>query len=109
MSWGIQPVFMNPPFSRKLKKPIDPWLAKAVDASKITTVYGLIPSRTDTKWFHRYIHGVAAEVRFIPHRVAFLLNGKKMVGAGFPSIVVVWRPLGRWKRRQTVYGVWDYR
>lgn len=45
----------------------------------------LLPARTDTKWFHRYIYG-KAEIRFIAGRLKF---GGGKHNAPFPSMVVV--------------------
>ncbi len=55
-------VFCNPPYGRNIagiwvKKAYEEWLKGA-------TVVMLLPSRTDTKWFHNFIYG-KAEVRFI--------------------------------------------
>ena len=50
----------------------------------------LIPSRTDTKYFHEYIYKKPnAEIRFIKGRLKF---GGKQKGSGsapFPSMLVV--------------------
>lgn len=52
-----------------------------------TQVVMLIPSRTDTKWFHDYIYGKdGVEVRFIKGRLKF---GDQKNSAPFPSMVVV--------------------
>ena len=48
---------------------------------------GLLPARTDTRWFHEHILGIA-EVRFIKGRLKF---GGAKNSAPFPSMVVVWR------------------
>lgn len=45
----------------------------------------LIPARTDTRWFHRYIYN-QQEVRFIKGRLRF--NGAKY-NAPFPSMIVI--------------------
>lgn len=47
----------------------------------------LIPSRTDTKWFHEYIYG-KAEIRFVKGRLKF---GDAKDAAPFPSMVVVFK------------------
>lgn len=103
--------FFNPPFSREDGNPIDPWIAKAdVDSRKgDAPIVGLIPSRTDTRWWSKHVRH-AVEIRHIPHRVRFYLPvdelevvnaaraeaGKPPISsgqsAGFPSAVVVWRP-----------------
>lgn len=48
----------------------------------------LIPSRTDTRWFHEWIYG-KAEIRFIKGRLKF---GNAKNSAPFPSMIVVFRP-----------------
>lgn len=48
---------------------------------------GLVPARTDTRWFHDHILG-KAEVRFIKGRLMF---GGQEHPAPFPSMVVIWR------------------
>lgn len=47
----------------------------------------LVPSRTDTRWFHDYIYG-KAEIRFVKGRLKF---GDASMGAPFPSMVVIYR------------------
>ena len=84
--------WMNPPYSR-LKE----WLAKACEESKKgATVVCLIPSRTDTKAWHRYIWDKethkprpGVEVRFIEGRLKF---GGSENSAPFPSAIIVFRP-----------------
>lgn len=80
--WGGV-AFCNPPYSRIAK-----WVQKAFEEAKDgTTVIMLIPSRTDTRWFHDYIYG-KHEIRFIKGRIKF--EGAKY-NAPFPSMVVVMR------------------
>lgn len=55
-----------------------------------TLVVMLIPTRTDTRWFHDYILG-KAEIRFIRGRLKF---GGADNSAPFPSMVVVFRHKG---------------
>lgn len=82
--WQGHVVFVNPPYGREIGK----WVEKAYMESKKdnTTVVMLIPSRTDTKWFHQYIYNVAKEIRFIKGRLKF---GGSKNSAPFPSMVVV--------------------
>ena len=49
----------------------------------------LVPSRTDTEWWHRY--AMKGEVRFVRGRLKF---GDAKHSAPFPSAVVVFRPRG---------------
>ena len=80
--------FMNPPYGRQIGK----WIRKAYESAAAgATVVCLIPSRTDTLWFHQYILG-KAEVRFLRGRVYFKRNGAPTDRAPFPSAIVVFRP-----------------
>lgn len=83
-SWSGETVFMNPPFGTQISK----WIKKAHDESlKGATVVCLIPARTDTKAWHKYIFG-KAEIRFLEGRVKF--NNSKY-NAPFPSAIVIFR------------------
>jgi phage N-6-adenine-methyltransferase len=69
--------WMNPPYGRD----IGLWVAKAYDTARVGhTVVCLLPARTDTIWWQRFVlpH---AQVEFIKGRVRF--GGKDM--APFPS------------------------
>ena len=73
--------FCNPPYSR-----IADWVKKGFEeAQKGKTVVFLIPSRTDTRWWHDYIMK-AKEIRFIKGRLRF--QGAKY-NAPFPSAVII--------------------
>ena len=77
-------VWVNPPFGRE----IDKWVKKAHrEWKRGCTVVMLIPARTDTRWFHKYILG-QAEIRFLKGRLVFV--GARY-NAPFPSMVVVFR------------------
>lgn len=76
--------FCNPPYGREISK----WIKKAYESSLTgSIVVCLIPSRTDTRWFHDYVLPFA-EIRFIPSRLYFSGKGR----APFPSAVVIFRP-----------------
>ena len=81
--WGGHTVFVNPPFGRKIAA----WVEKCYRESQKenTKVVMLIPARTDTAYFHKYIYGIA-EIRFVKGRLKF---GNAQHGAPFPSMVVV--------------------
>lgn len=83
--WGGHTVFMNPPYGREIKH----WIKKAYDESKKegTTVVCLIPSRTDTKYWHKYCME-AHEIYFVKGRLKF---GDADNSAPFPSAVVVFK------------------
>jgi phage N-6-adenine-methyltransferase len=80
-------VFLNPPYGRELGK----WVRKAYEeAQRGATIVMLIPSRTDTSYFHDYILG-KAEIRFIRGRLKFTdEDGRSSDPAPFPSMVVVY-------------------
>ena len=83
--WSGNIVFCNPPYGRAIKE----WVKKSYEESlkNNTTVVMLIPSRTDTIYFHDFIYG-KAEIRFIKGRLKF---GDAKNSAPFPSIVVIYR------------------
>jgi site-specific DNA-methyltransferase (adenine-specific) len=101
--WSGNTVFCNPPYSRKGGQ--DLFVKKAYEESlkPDTVVVMLLPARTDTKRFHKYIYK-KAEIRFIEGRLAFELGGKPILTktgrpsyAPFPSMVVVFgKPRPDW-------------
>ena len=50
----------------------------------------LIPSRTDTIYWHEYIFGKAKEIDFIRGRLKFEVNGKAGQPAPFPSAIITY-------------------
>ena len=79
--WGSSN-FVNPPYGRELKK----WIAKGYEEwKKGKTVVFLIPSRTDTKFWHEYCMK-ATEIRFIKGRLKF---DDQENSAPFPSAIVI--------------------
>lgn len=84
-NWFFEHIFMNPPYGREVGK----WVKKAFENRYESVIVGLIPARTDTKYWHDYIQD-KAEVRFIRGRVYFINNGKTGP-APFPSAIVIWR------------------
>lgn len=88
--WAPARCWMNPPYGMATRE----WVHKAwLEAGRGALVVGLIPARTDTDWFHRYVVRAGAEVRFVRGRVRFELPDRDPNGrCPFPSLVVVWRP-----------------
>lgn len=82
-SWQGHTVFMNPPYGRAIGN----WLKKAYEESlqQNTKVVCLIPSRTDTKYWHDYCMK-ASEIRFVKGRLKF---GDSKNSAPFPSAIVI--------------------
>lgn len=82
-SWGNEIVFCNPPYNDCYN-----WAKKCFIESKTgATVVLLIPSRTDTKYFHEFIYN-KAELRFIKGRLHF---GNSKNAAPFPSMIAIYR------------------
>jgi len=88
-----RPIWLNPPYSK-----IGAFVDKAAEsAANGCTVVLLIPSRTDTKWWHRYIWDkdthhwrLGVSGRFLQGRLKF---GDGNNSAPFQSVVIVMRPI----------------
>lgn len=78
--------WMNPPYGREIGK----WVKKAYEESqKGCTVVALLPSRTDTKYFHDWIYNKpTVEIRFLRGRVKFVGANSS---APFPSMIVIFK------------------
>ena len=92
--WAVFPpfhgVFLNPPWSRKLGKPIDPWLVKChEEAGEGVEIVALVPVATATKWWRRHVE-TAAGVCFVHGRIAYIdpRTGKPVQGSKFDSAYV---------------------
>ena len=89
LSW-FGKVFMNPPYGRELSH----WTSKAREeflSGNAKTIVGLVPARTDTKWWHRDITAHAT-VFFLKGRLSF---GKEGQSAPFPSALIIWSRGGK--------------
>lgn len=76
--------WMNPPYGRV----IGDWMRKAWESSLSgATVVCLVPSRTDTRWWHDY--AMRGEIRYVRGRLKF---GGSKNSAPFPCAVVIFRP-----------------
>ena len=93
VAWGQAGTmcWLNPPYSR-----VRAFIAKAANEVRLRrcVVVALVPTRTDTRWWHAHVwHGNAprpgVEVRFLPGRLKF---GESRNSAPFPSVVNVFRP-----------------
>ncbi len=91
--WGGEICWMNPPYGRVIAQ----WVQKAYEASKAgALVVCLLPSRTDTYWWQRYIVPLPPEdIHFLPGRQKFSGKGP----APFPSAVIVFRPYQGYHRK----------
>ena len=87
-------VWLNPPYSKCAE-----FVAKArYESLRGVTTVALLPSRTDTRWWHdhvwqtdRHVPRDGVEVRFLKGRLR--LSGAKH-SAPFPSVIVVFRGAG---------------
>ena len=77
--------WMNPPYGRDIKY----WVKKAYQSARDNgaLVVCLLPSRTDTAWWHDYVLPYG-EVTFIRGRLKF---GGAKNSAPFPSAIVVFK------------------
>ena len=83
--WGNR-VFINPPYGKEIGK----WIERAYrEALQDKLIVLLIPSRTDTRWWHDYIMK-ATEIRFIKGRLCFDDSGNS---APFPSAIVIYKAI----------------
>jgi site-specific DNA-methyltransferase (adenine-specific) len=85
-NWGGHTAFVNPPYSRNLIKEFIRKCWYEWKYNNVTSVM-LIPAKTDTEAFHKYIYG-QAELRFIKGRLKF--SGCKN-NAPFPSMLVIFK------------------
>lgn len=77
-------VFMNPPYSD-----VSTWTKKAMEsteAGQAKTVIGLVPARTDTRWWNNHCAG-KADILFLQGRLKF---GTQTNSAPFPSALIFW-------------------
>lgn len=73
--------WMNPPYGREIIK----WMEKAyISALDGAIVVCLVPSRTDTRWWHEF--AMQGNIEFIRGRLKF---GDSKNSAPFPSAIVV--------------------
>ena len=83
--WKGLRVWLNPPYGRG----IGAWVQKcAHERNRAQVIAVLLPARTDTDWFHRWV-APFAEVTFLMGRIRF--EGTPS-SAPFPSIVAVYSP-----------------
>ena len=79
--------YVNPPYGNEITK----WIKKGCQENLMgKTVVFLLPSRTDTRWWHDYIMK-ADEIRFIRGRLKF---DDQKNSAPFPSAIAVFKPKG---------------
>lgn len=94
--YHYQKVFINPPFSL-LNKPEFLKLIKELENNKCEIMI-LIPSRTDTKYFHEILK-YGPTIYFIKGRLSFNEKGT----APFPSLIIRINDSGRWQDVHNIY------
>jgi len=94
-SWEGERCWMNPPYGHEISK----WVKKArEEGERGTLVVGLLPVRTDTRYFSEHIVG-HANLLFVRGRLRF--EGAKS-SAPFPSMLAVWGGRGFGKLYTTI-------
>jgi phage N-6-adenine-methyltransferase len=98
-SWRGETAWCNPPYGADN---IALWLQKALyEREQGTTTVLLLPSTTETKWFHHYVWDAQAnrprpgiELRFFEKRITFIAPpGMTSTGNVKGSILVIVRPI----------------
>lgn len=106
--WKATNVFVNPPFNKKKKMYVGPWVKKATEEVALhhtQQVVMLVPARTDTIWWHKYVMPMAENVWFIKGRVKFTKPNTESTSAPFPSAIIVFRL----QSGMQVFGAWHDR
>lgn len=85
-SWSVDAggefIWCNPPYSAT-----NAWVAKAIrEHATGAHVVMLLPSRTDTRWFHSLLNEPGCSLHFLRRRLTF---GCAKHPAPFPSLIVV--------------------
>ena len=79
--------WMNPPYGKVLND----WMKKAYEESKNgATVVCLVPSATDTAWWHNY--AMRGEIKFLRGRPRFQTKEGTWQQTFSPSVIIIFRP-----------------
>lgn len=85
-NWRGFTCFMNPPYGKALND----WMKKAYEESKNgAVVVCLVPSATDTAWWHDY--AMKGEIRFLRGRPRFLTKEGTWQQTFRPSVIVIFK------------------
>jgi phage N-6-adenine-methyltransferase len=99
-------VFVNPPFNRKKKMYVGPWVQKAeAERNNCKAIVMLLPARTGTKWWQEIVMPAAHKIFFVKGRLKFVQEGKDSA-ATFPSAIVIFLPEGEGYNRPE-FDIWD--
>lgn len=78
-NWSGETVFCNPPYGRELPK----WIEKCAKESKHAKVVMLIPARTDTIAFHKYIYIIKPKSDLLKDGLNSELTAKRAIPRRF--------------------------
>lgn len=79
-------IWCNPPYGREIGN----WISKGLGAARDgAIVVMLVPSRTDTRWWHDYC--MKGKIRFLKGRLYFTNDEGKTGRATFPSAIIVFK------------------
>ena len=87
--WGRDSIcWMNPPYGKVLND----WMKKAYEeAQNGAVVVCLVPSATDTAWWHDY--AMKGEIRYLRGRPRFQTKEGTWQQTFSPSVIVIFRPI----------------
>lgn len=80
-------LYLNSPYGRNVRTWVEKAYRSSLSKEDSKSIVLLIPSRTDTSYWHDYIFG-KAEIYFIRGRLKFELNGYQSQAAPFPSAII---------------------
>lgn len=85
--WGNEVIFMNPPYGKVLND----WMKKAYESSfRGATVVCLVPSATDTAWWHDY--AMKGQIRYLRGRPRFVTPEGTWQQTFSPSVIIIFQP-----------------
>jgi len=87
--WPYRRVWCNPPYDTIGKRNLIRWVAKGDVEGKRCLVAMLLPSKTDTIWWHKY--AAKGEIRWVKGRLQFGEHSGKAPWASVVVIFSTWR------------------
>jgi len=84
--WSKHRIWCNPPYGKELPPFIDKAIAEMAREVPPSVIVMLVPSRTDTRWWHRATDS-GCRVEFIKGRLKFQGAASS---APFPSALLIW-------------------
>ena len=95
-------VWLNPPWCRRKRMPIGPWIDKSVEealSGRVALVCALVPASVSTRWWHR-LAANATRILLLKGRLRYGDGGSAKFGScvallcpfGGPARIDVWDP-----------------